>query len=214
VKPFFDLVPADWGGRDRGCLHLYVLPNRQVRDMAVAYQQVFDQRGIDGLSRQPADHLHITVQKLLVWRHDLADEQVKALADTLRIHVARVPAWTAQVGPALVAGTSIGLDVTPDQPWQQLRQAVRAAVTESLGEQALPRDGGAGRPHISLGYGLTDFDIDPHLAAINGLRLGRADLTIDRVVLVAVDQDRTAGAYTWPTPLAELPLAAAGPGRG
>jgi 2'-5' RNA ligase len=207
VQSFFATVPAARWRRPHGLLHLYALPGPDVAEMAQAYQQVLAARAVTGLSRQPAGHLHMTVEQLLVYADELPDDRLEQLQAALAAHVAQVPAFTLTIGPALVSVHSITLDAVPDEPWRVLRRAVRAAVTETLGPDAIPPMTGPGRPHITLGYATQQLNIEPHLGALNHVRLDRAVLRVDEIVLLAVDQDTDAGVYTWPGVLAKLPLA-------
>lgn len=80
-----------------------------------------------GLSRQPASCLHMTIEMIQRYADDLTDDQLAGLGESLTVRVAAVPGFDLQVGPALVAAHPITVDAVPDQPWRQLRHAVRQA---------------------------------------------------------------------------------------
>jgi len=208
MQSFFEAVPAAKWVRSTGRLHVYAVAGGEVAAMAEGYQRLLAERGVAGLSRQPASYLHLTVELIQRYVDELTGDQLEQLVAALAGRIAAVPAFDMQIGPALVALHSITLDAVPDQPWQLLRRSVREAIVAVLGEDAVAPLAGPGRPHITLGYAVGDVDIDPHLSALNNCRLGRAVMPIERVYLVAVDQDPVAGVYIWPAPLAALPLGA------
>jgi 2'-5' RNA ligase len=206
MQSFFSRVPAARWPSPFGRLHVYAFAGPEVTTLTQAYQRLLAERGVTGLSRQPAPFLHLTVEMLLPHVDDLTGEQLGRLRDALAEQIAALPAFELQVGPALLSLYSITLDAVPDEPWQQLRQAVRTAATAALGDDAVPPQTRSSQPHVTIGYATGDTDIGPHVSALNDLRLPRAVLTVDEVHLVAVDQDPAAGIYTWPAPLATFPL--------
>ncbi|GAB3943715.1 hypothetical protein GCM10029976_066740 [Kribbella albertanoniae] len=84
--------------------------------------------------------------------------------------------------------------------------AARAAISQVLGSDAVRPEGAGQRPHASLGYGLTNADSDPLIGDLNALDPAAVTFSVDQVHLLAVDQDLTAGIYTW-RPLATIALA-------
>lgn len=208
MRSFFETVPAARWPRSQGRLHVYAVADGAVAEMAATFQQLLAERGVTGLSRQPAAYLHMTIEMIQRYVEDLTEDQLTGLRTALTARIAGVPAFDLQVGPALVAAHSITLDAVPDQPWRQLRHAVRQAAVDALGADAVKPLAGPGRPHVTFGYAVTDVDIEPHLGALNNCRLGRATMPIEQVQLLAVDQNPSVGVYTWPAPLAVLPLGA------
>lgn len=104
MKPFFSSVQAArWPYADHR-LHVYLLPDAAVADLAAAYQQGLDHAGIAGLSRIPAEWLHLTVQLLTVPTDDLTFDQMTRLVDELRVALATV----SPVRPDGRAGAGVG----------------------------------------------------------------------------------------------------------
>jgi hypothetical protein len=145
MQSFFDRSPsARWPKVGR--LHIYALPpDDHVAIMASAYQDLLHTRGISNMSRQPDSWLHMTVERLDYYRDELDTDRLTALRTVLDEHVAMVPAFELQIGPCLFSLHSITLDAVPDQPWRNLRQAVRSAAVESLGPDAVAPMTGHGR---------------------------------------------------------------------
>ena len=203
MKSFFE--SWTWP-RPRGRLHVYALANPAVAAMADAYHGVLADGGVTGLARQPDEFLHVTIEQVQRYTEDLTGDQLTTLISTLGKHIAAVPAFDLTVGPALVYTHAITLDAVPDEPWQQLRRAVRDAATEAFGADALRPMDSPGAPHITISYATADIDVESHLHAFYGGRFGRATLPVNEVLLLAVDQDPVAGVYSWPDPIAAFPL--------
>lgn len=209
MESFFTRSPdARWPKAGR--LHIYALPpDGRVAEMATTYQDFLTARGLTTLSRQPARWLHLSVERVNHHIDELTGEQLTTLASALREHLAAVPAFVLQIGPALVATHTITLDAVPDQPWRDLRLAVRQAATQALGSNAVAPMTGHGRPHVTVAYCTDHVDIEPHLGALNHVRAGRVSFPVATAYLVAVEQHADAGIYTW-EPVDAFPLAAEG----
>lgn len=197
MKSLFSRSPtARWPKTGR--LHVYALPpDDGLATMAAAYQHLLATRGLPNLSHQPGRWLHLSVERLNHYLDELTDTQLSALTTALREHVAAVPAFTLQIGPALVATHTITLDAVPDQPWRDLRSAVRHAAAEALGPDTIDPMTGHGRPHVTVAYATGHVDIEPHLGALNHVRAGRATFPISTAHLLAVHQHADTGTYTW-----------------
>jgi hypothetical protein len=83
---------------------------------------------------------------------------------------------------------------------------VRGAVTDVLGAQALPEPGPNMVPHTSIGYGIADGDSGTITSTLQTVRIAPVEVPITALHLVAVQQHRAQGRFTWDH-LAELPLA-------
>lgn len=201
VKSFFESMT--WP-RSRGRLHVYAFANASVVTMADAYHRMLGEFGAAGLRRQPDEFLHVTIEQIQRYEDDLTDDQLQDLSTALAKQVATVPAFELTVGPALMGRAAIGFDAVPDEPWQQLRRAVRDAAVELLGDDAVKPMVGPGAPHITISYATEPVDLEPHV--LHRVRAGRATLPVNEVYLVAVDQDPAAGVYSWPGTIATLPL--------
>lgn len=196
MESFFDTPAARWDRLDQR-LHVYVLPNESVAEYAELFQREITSRGIDGLSIQHRPWLHMTIQIINRHADELGAGELENLTSALDDAVSTVDAFGLTAGPALAGGTAITLDATPDQPWRQLRTAVRAAATVALGPAAVPPLNAPGRPHITLGYAQKALDIQPHLGWLAHRRHGRALMSVERVHLVSVTQDPQKGLFTW-----------------
>ncbi|MFB6726738.1 2'-5' RNA ligase family protein [Kribbella sp. NPDC056345] len=199
MKPFFgDVKAADWRRPD-GLLHVYVLPPPEVLAMADAYQQLMKPHHETGLvSLQPRAFLHYTVQ--LIDRHvtEITDDQLAALKSALDAEAGPVEPFELTAVHGVVGVHGVTIYTEPPTPlFTALNQRVRAAVAEALGPDAVPEQQYAPVPHLSAGYGLADADSDPLIRAVNGYRPTPVTLTVDQVHLLAVDQDRAAGTFSW-----------------
>jgi 2'-5' RNA ligase len=213
VESFFQTVPAARWPRPNGRLHVYLLPDGATADYAEGYQQAVAAAGVAGLAFQPREWLHMTVQMLDRYIDDLTQEQLGALSSELRARLAGVAPFDLSVGPALVSSTSITLDATPDEPWRQLCQAVRAAAVASIGEDAVAPQSGHGRPHVTLAYATEHVDADKLYGPLNHHRAGRVTLRAGHAPLLAVHQDLARGVFTWDT-IDTIPLGGMSSGAG
>jgi hypothetical protein len=207
MESFFTRKPdATWPKAGR--LHIYALPRSDaVAAIAAPYQDFITARGLPNLSLQPLQWLHLSVERFNVYLDELMPAQITTLREALKQHLAVVPAFDLQVGPALVATHTITLDAVPDEPWRDLRSAVRQAATEALGPDAVSSATGHGRPHVTISYSTGHLDIEPHLGALNHVRAGRATFPVTTAHLLAVHQHADAGTYSW-RPIDTFPLRA------
>lgn len=198
MKSFFDSMT--WP-RSAGRLHVYAFANPAVARMADAYHEVIDR---PGLPRQPDEFLHVTIEQIQRYADDLPAEQIAALVAALAKHIAAVPAFDLTIGPALLTYSAVGFDAVPDEPWAQLRQAVRTAAVETFGDDGVKPMHGPGAPHITLAYATREVEFDS--LTLLKVRAGRATLPVNEVHLVAVTQNPATGVYSWPAPIASLRL--------
>jgi 2'-5' RNA ligase len=199
VKPFFARPATQWR-HSGGKLHVYVVAPEPVRAQAAIYQAAMAPFG-DLVSLQPLEHLHFTVQ--MIERHHLVDttpDDLAGLEARLRAELAGIEPFEMTTWPGLVGVHGVTLAVPPPVPgFAELVHRSRAAITHTFGSDAvapLPKNWG---PHLGLGYSLAAGDPDPLIRAVHDLRytVTPVTFTVDAVVLVAVDQDRDRGTYTW-----------------
>lgn len=139
--------------------HVYLLPDEATVDYAVHYQDLL--ADVDDLPVQPRAWLHMTVENFNRRTDNLTATQVQRLSLALADQLARVDPFDHTIGPALASHTSIALDATLDQPWHQVRAAVRTATADVLGPDAMQPMSRPGRPHITLAYATGHVDVDP-----------------------------------------------------
>ncbi|MFB6724849.1 2'-5' RNA ligase family protein [Kribbella sp. NPDC056345] len=192
----------------RGKLHVYVVAPEQVRQYVDDYHAMM-RRHTGLISVQPREFLHVTVQLLEAHADDVSAADIAALGAALRAELENLPTFELTLGPPVIGVHSLGLRSSGIVPaFTELVRHTRAAAEKILGPQALHDGGALQRPHASLGYGLADGDSDPLIGELNALNFDRDPVrfTVDQVELLAVDQDATAGVYTW-SKLNEIELA-------
>lgn len=207
MKRFFDTPPAEWAS-PRGKLHVYAVPPAPVQELAAEYHAAM-RRHPRLVSIQPPQWLHMTVQLIDVHQADVEPCVLDKLAAVLRTELAGVPVFHLTMGPAVIGVHGITLRTPPPaDEFTALVQHTRTAITDVLGDAAVAPGGANQNPHASLGYGVAAGDSDPLIRDLNDLWRAPVTFAVDEVQLVAVDQDATAGIYTWTT-LATIPLGTA-----
>ncbi|MFI5736091.1 2'-5' RNA ligase family protein [Kribbella sp. NPDC051587] len=210
MKRFFDTDPTRWTSQHEK-LHIYAIPPEPLRELAAEYHDVMREHG-HLISTQPPQWLHVTVQ--LIDRHlaDLTGEDLEALIATLDVDLSGTPAFTLTMGPPVIGVHSVGFrSLPPTMAFTVLVDRCRVAIADVLGEAAIAPEGAQQKPHASLGYGVADGDSDSLIGALNALTYAASrdstpiTFAVDRVHLVAVDQDLAEGRYTWRS-LATFPL--------
>ncbi|MFF5090441.1 hypothetical protein [Streptomyces niveus] len=207
-------------GERHAALHVYVLPRPGTDDdllrMAHACRPVLAGYSIDpqcGSEQGDAGLLHLTGEMLADVSSDQYDEAARAdVVNALRAGLARVPAFTTEVGPPIGSVAGAVLDVWPEAETVALIERIRTAIRTTRGDQALRHSGG--RPHISLGYSYSysygSASSDPLNSELrNKVVPRRAPLFVDRVHLLDVawtlDEELGGWRMMW-EPVAEILL--------
>jgi 2'-5' RNA ligase len=171
----------------------------EVRDLAQQYRAAVST--IETLDPIPDEWLHMTVQGL----GHVEDINIAALdfvtlrvADRLR---ALAPITTSYQRADI---TSEAVILTPDDPeaFASVRRAIRAGITDALGECPEPEDGF--RAHVSVAYGNADADAAPIREALDRAEpAAPSTATYTKVSLIRMHRDQRM--YEWDV-IREVPL--------
>jgi 2'-5' RNA ligase len=187
-----------WGvGRRFYMWYVTFEADEAVRDLARAYERRLHLPTLDVI---PPRWLHLTTLGVgFVDEVDRAD--ARRIADAARRRLARLPAITVRLGPALVDPEVVRLQVTPAEPVIGLRQELRAAIADVWGADRAPEpdagffSGDDFLPHVSLAYSKGDADMQLILDAVRRDEPQPVTTTIRRADLLAVHRDRRM--YEW-----------------
>lgn len=150
----------------------------------------------------PPAWMHITVLRLGRWT-EFSPQERELLTEQLSAAVATVPAFTAHIDSWWLWDGSVVLHLSPDDSWQPLYGAVRAAASMVIGPARVPHSPhGMFLPHVTVAYS-TGRDQPTTRERLSGISPPTMSLSVAAAVVVR--QRRTATHFVWDT-LRELPL--------
>lgn len=209
MKRFFGQPMTLWPSM-RNRLHVYLLPDEELRAALVARQKALE--GFDYCSVQPAAFLHATVQQFAVTTEQVTPEQLEAFTRQLAQFAADFQPFDIPLTAPVADDWSLGVRGLPSAEWHHLVDGVRTVAAETINiDHEMPK--APFGPHLSLGYGVADGSSEQiQLASdsLNGSRglntlndsdaLAGSELPLLRVSelhLLAVHQDVEAGIFHW-----------------
>lgn len=203
MKDFFATPGTHWR-QPNGSLHVYLLPDERHQAELAALQ---DRLVWDGShARQPARWLHATVRRLPVFSTDLEPDRLIAELDAA---LAAVEPFEVTLSRLEVGDYGVVLSGDRSPAWNELVRTVEDAARAALPEVADEDWPGAPHtPHVSLSYGVADLPTPELDAVVAGLSVEQT-WRVERCHLLAVDQHRDTGTYTW-VDIASHPLGARG----
>ncbi|WP_369244348.1 2'-5' RNA ligase family protein [Streptomyces sp. R41] len=113
----------------------------------------------------------------------------------------RRPAFNIEIGSAVIDPEAILLRVHPDGPVRQIRDGIRSAIGDVLGE--VPERAEGFPPHVSVAYSAGDGPAEPVAQALAGLDLTPARARISSAELIVLHRDHQM--YEWES-FATVPL--------
>ncbi|MFE9424227.1 2'-5' RNA ligase family protein [Kitasatospora sp. NPDC006697] len=161
----------------------------------------------DPLTHVSDSWLHITMYQLSEKAASLVSEEERdALVLSLGRRLRTIDPFTIEVGTALSYASGVIFDLSPDEPLNDLRAAVTAAVEDVRGTEATEYSTGV--LHLTESYANAPADSDQIQRRLRRVRPSHAPLRIESVELVDVFADVRAKTITW-KPVARIPLGAA-----
>ncbi len=143
--------------------------------------------------------LHMTVQGV-AFTDELTTGEMDRVAMAIGERLADVRPPVAQAGPAVLSADAVYLPVTPAEPVVALRDAIRAAVAETVPADrlyALPgQDDGQFAPHVSLAYVNTPGPAAPVAERLARVDAAPAELHYEHASLIALRRDDRRWAWT------------------
>ncbi|MGV9455393.1 2'-5' RNA ligase family protein [Streptomyces sp. NPDC003635] len=179
--------------------HLTFEGQGDMHRLAAEYRAVLAPLG-DSLTLIPDQWLHLTMQGI-GFVEEIKEADVHAIAEAAGAQLANVPAFDLKVGPAVVDPEAVLLPVHPDGPVRAVRDAIRTAIGDVLGD--IPERAEGFAPHISVAYSASDGPADPIGRALSGFEAAPAQVRISTAELIVIHRDHAM--YEW-TPFARVPL--------
>ncbi len=163
-----------------------------VRDLAARARDLL--RDVPGLDLIPGPWLHLTTQDV-GFSDEVSAADLAAITAAARSRLAAVPSAEVTIGPARVVGEGIVGDAHPAAALRPVRDAVRAAIGETLGRERVPGQA-EWWPHVSLAYASADGPSAPAETALAGFDEAAA-ITVTEVQLILLGRDEHR--YQWET---------------
>ncbi|WP_445520834.1 2'-5' RNA ligase family protein [Streptomyces sp. NEAU-174] len=189
-----------WGvGRRFYTWHLTFEGQHDVHRLAAEYRAGLGPLG-PALTPIPDRWLHLTMQGI-GFVNEVAERDVKAVVEAARARLLAVPAFDLQLGPEVIDPEAVLLPAHPSEPVQDVRDAIRAAIGDVLGE--VPESADGFRPHVSVAYSAADGPAAPVSKALAALDARPAHARITTAELIVIHRDNLM--YEW-EPYATAPL--------
>jgi 2'-5' RNA ligase len=184
-------------------LHVYVLLDlAEIKDLVDVYQCVIEEFSF--IAAVPDEWLHATVQMIGgVAARDVSPEQRAELEIGLRQRISGLASFEMMVGGAIATSSGVVLDLTPDDEFVEMTYRTQEVICDVLGHGAVAYS--SARPHITLGYASAHGDSGAVASKLRRATDQRATVTVAKVSLVDVIQDRERHQYRW-TRLADISL--------
>lgn len=145
----------------------------------------------------PLTSLHLTLQRA-GFTDEMRHAQARAIFDAAREGCAAIAPLTLKIGPLAGSPGAVRFSVGPRQPMRQVFDAVRAAIADVRGKQALSDGNEPFIPHVSIAYSNADTPARPVIERVAALReLGAVTARVDGVRLVELR--REGRSYVWET---------------
>jgi 2'-5' RNA ligase len=179
--------------------HLTFEGQDDVHRLAAEYRSALAPLG-DVLTPIPDQWLHLTMQGIgFVGEAKNAD--VHAIAAAARVRLAAVPAFDLRLGPAVLDPEAVLLRVEPEGSVRDVRDALRYAIQEVLGE--VPEKAEGFTPHVSVAYSAADGPAKPIAQALADIDAAPARARIVAAELIVIHRDNQM--YEWES-FAKVPL--------
>jgi len=179
--------------------HLTFEGQDDVHRLAAEYRSALAPLG-DALTLIPDRWLHLTMQGI-GFVGETKEQDVRAIVDAAQTRLASIPAFDAQIGPAVLDPEAVLLHVHPDGPVRAVRNAIRDAIGDVLGETPEKAEGFT--PHVSVAYIAGDGPAEPIAQILNSLDVTPARARISSAELIVIHRDNQM--YEWET-FANVPL--------
>ncbi|MFD3590855.1 2'-5' RNA ligase family protein [Streptomyces sp. NPDC058683] len=179
--------------------HLTFEGQDDVHRLATEYRSALVPLG-DILTPIPDQWLHLTMQGI-DFVGETKEQDVNAIVEAAHTRLAAVPAFDLRIGPEALDPEAVLLHVHPDSPVRAVRNTIRNAIGDVLGE--IPEKAEGFTPHVSVAYSAHDGPASPIAQVLDGLSLTPAQARIDTAELIVIHRDNQM--YEW-EPFAKVPL--------
>ncbi|WP_422933996.1 2'-5' RNA ligase family protein [Sinomonas sp. P47F7] len=179
----------------RNRLHVYVLPDDELRSTLVARQSVLE--GVEYCSVQPEPYLHATVQQFATAAEEVSPEEVEAFTERLALLAEDTEPFSIELGAPVADQFGLGVRGALSPEWTRLVDRVREAAAATV-NKGRPMPAAPFGPHVTLGYGIADGSSDQLQRESDLLATEPIPaLKVASLHFLGVHQDTDAGTFTW-----------------
>ncbi|MET9566808.1 2'-5' RNA ligase family protein [Streptomyces tauricus] len=179
--------------------HLTFEGQGDVHRLAAAYRSVLAPLG-DMVTPIPDRWLHLTMQGI-GFVGEAREGDIHAIVDAAQVRLATIPAFDLQIGPAVLDPEAVLLNVHPENRVRDIRNGIRDAIGEVLGE--VPEKPEGFTPHVSVAYSAGDGSAEPIARVLAEIDLTPARARISAAELIVIHRDNQM--YEWES-FATVPL--------
>jgi 2'-5' RNA ligase len=145
------------------------------------------------LDMVPRPWLHMTVQGV-GHTHDVPDEQLHGISDSVASRLGALPAFTAKFGAPGLHTEAVVLHPADPAPFHGIRRAIRAGLADVLGDKHVP-ESDRFRPHVSAAYVNADTPADVVRLALSQVDATPVQVPVTVVSLIEIHRDQRM--YQW-----------------
>jgi 2'-5' RNA ligase len=190
-------------GRSFYTWHINFDGANELHTLAARYRAVL--ADLPGITLVPDRWLHLTMQGV-GFTDEVGHDDVSAITEAAGKRLALLSPVTVQFGPAVIGDEAVALPAQPDGAVRAIRAAIRSAIGDVWGADAVPEEADRFRPHASVAYLGKEGPAAPYVEAVSHVGDGAARTPIRAASLIRLHRDRRM--YEWDT-LATVPLSRA-----
>ncbi|MDA3626760.1 2'-5' RNA ligase family protein [Saccharopolyspora oryzae] len=161
-------------------------------------------RDLPGFDLVPLEWMHILIQEI-GFTDEIDETRIEPLVAATRKRLEAVLPLTLAFHHAVVQPESLSLPAEPQSTVIELRNAVREALADVLGESAVPPEPEDVDKHVSLAHSTTDGPAIFAVATLSGTVVEPTTAKIPSLTLVKLDRDHSSPEWEKVT---EVPLGA------
>ncbi|GAA1719347.1 hypothetical protein GCM10009745_80420 [Kribbella yunnanensis] len=155
-----------------------------------------------GLDLIPHQWLHLTMQGV-GHTADITTDEINILLAAAQTRLAALDPVTVAFHRPVIRPEAIVLPALPPAEIDRIRDAVRAAIADTLGPGSVPDEAHGFQPHVTLAYSSSSQSADVIKSAIESIASEPVEVSIPTVSLIELHRDNRM--YEWHT-IAEVPI--------
>jgi 2'-5' RNA ligase len=143
----------------------------------------------------PTEWLHLTMQNV-GFSDEVSSNELRTIVQAAERRCRALETFTIRLGPADADPEGVMLRVAPWNPVEQLRVALRSAIADVWGPQAVPDREEGFRPHVTVAYSNAEAPASPvreRLALLQDIE--PIETTIRAAQLIRLNRDQKV--YRW-----------------
>jgi 2'-5' RNA ligase len=172
--------------------HITFTGQQELQRLAQEYQAALAR--LPQVDPVPPEWLHLTVQGV-GFLGDVSDNDIRRIVGAVRRRLGDLPPAALTFHRPVVLPEAAALPPEPPEPIHAIRGAIRAAIGEVWGEDAVPESEDGYRAHVSVGYINTAGPAAPVIEALRDTRPAPASAIVRAASLIVLNRDERI--YRW-----------------